>query len=66
MYKKMNPSNNLPGLFHYKAASYGDAIGLTILIGSLVAFAKKKLPLNDRRIYGKEEKRWQKITKDRL
>lgn len=44
MYKKMNPSNNLPGLFHYKAATYGDAIGLTILIGSLVAFAKKKLP----------------------
>lgn len=41
--KKMNPSNNLPGLFHYKAATYGDAIGLTILIGSLVAFEKKKL-----------------------
>ena len=37
----MNPSNNLPGLFYYKAATYGDAIGLTILIGSLVAFAKK-------------------------
>lgn len=39
----MNLSNNLPGLFHYKAATYGDAIGLTILIGSLVAFEKKKL-----------------------
>lgn len=44
MYKTINPSNDLPGLFYYKAASYGDAIGLTILIGSLVAFAKKKLP----------------------
>ena len=41
MYKIMNPSNDLPGLFYYKAATYGDAIGLTILIGSLVAFAKK-------------------------
>lgn len=39
----MNPSNNLPGLFHYKVATYGDAIRLTILIGSLVAFEKKKL-----------------------
>lgn len=42
----MNPSNNLPGLFHYKAATYGDAIGLTILIGLLVvAFEKKKVVL---------------------
>ena len=41
MYKIINPSNDLPGLFYYKAATYGDAIGLTILIGSLVAFAKK-------------------------
>lgn len=44
MYKIMNPSNDLPGLFYYKAATYGDAIGLTILIGLLVvAFEKKKL-----------------------
>lgn len=37
----MNPSNNLPGLFHYKAATYGDAIGLTILIGSLLLLKRR-------------------------
>ena len=30
----------LPGLFFYKAATYGDAICLTVLIGSMTAFVK--------------------------
>lgn len=38
---KIGTSNGLPGLFDYKAATYGDSICLPFLIGTMVMFTKK-------------------------
>jgi len=46
MWGLMKPSDDLPGLFYYKAAIYGDSIGLTFLVGSLVALIKNNKGIN--------------------
>lgn len=38
LWKMIGSSNGLPGLFYYRAATFGDALCLPVLTGSMVAF----------------------------
>lgn len=46
MWINIGTMDNLPGLFDYRAATYGDAVCLPLLIGTMTAFIKMNAPID--------------------